>query len=105
MIHVIDSVLIPLDAKLTPREAARSVIELAIRRGVPLFNAGQSSACAAIYEVAIESLLHTNTLSDNNRSVLRNALSEIRNDDEDSQQKAWTLRRALDLVYESLSKD
>jgi uncharacterized membrane protein len=83
------------------------VIELAIRRGVPLFNAGQSSACAAIYEVAIESLLksHTNTLSDNNRSVLRNALSEIRNDDEDSQQKAWTLRRALDVVYESLSKD
>jgi uncharacterized surface protein with fasciclin (FAS1) repeats len=107
VIHVIDSVLIPLDAKLTPREAARAVIELAIRRGVPLFNAGQSSACAAIYEVAIESLLksHTNTLSDNNRSVLRNALSEIRNDDEDSQQKAWTLRRALDVVYESLSKD
>ncbi len=107
VIHIIDSVLIPPNTKLTPREAARAVIELAIRRGVPLFNAGQSSACAAIYEVAIESLLksHTNALSENNRSVLRNALREIRNDDEDSRQQAWTLRRALDLVYESLSKD
>jgi uncharacterized surface protein with fasciclin (FAS1) repeats len=107
VIHVIDSVLIPLNTKLTPREAARAVIELAIRRGVPLFNAGQSSACAAIYEVAIESLLksHMNTLTDKNRSVLRNALREIRNDDEDSQQKAWTLRRALDVVYESLAED
>ena len=107
VIHVIDSVLIPPLAKLTPQEAARAVIELAIRRGVPLFNAGQPSACAAIYEVAVESLLksHTNTLGDKDRSELRDALREIRGDNEDPRQQAWTLRRVLDVVYESLAED
>ena len=107
VIHVIDSILIPPLAKLTPQEAARAVIELAIKRGVPLFNAGQPSACAAIYEVAAESLLtsHTNALGDKNRSVLRNALREIRGDNEDSSRQAWILRRALDVVYESLSEE
>jgi len=89
VIHVIDSVLMPAAAKLTPREAAREVIGLAIRRGVPVFNAGQPSACAAIYEVAIESLLksHTNALGDEGRSVLRKALRRMRAD-EDARQQA-----------------
>ena len=106
VIHVIDSVLLPPAAKLTPREAARTVIELAIKRGVPLFNAGQPSACAAIYEVAVESLLksHTNALDDEGRSVLRNALRTMR-DEEDPRSQAWTLRRALDAVYRSLAED
>jgi uncharacterized surface protein with fasciclin (FAS1) repeats len=106
VIHVIDRVLIPPAAKLTPREAAREVIALAIRRGVPVFNAGQPSACAAIYEVACESLLksHTNALGDEGRSVLRKALREMRGD-EDARQQAWTLRRALDAVYGLLAED
>lgn len=106
VIHVIDRVLVPPTAKLTPREAAREVIELAIRRGVPLFNAGQPSACAAIYEVAVESLLksHTNAIGDEGRSVLRKALREMRGDD-DVRQQAWTLRRALDAVYGLLAED
>jgi uncharacterized surface protein with fasciclin (FAS1) repeats len=107
VIHVIDSVLIPSVAKLTPREAARAVIELAIRRGVPLFNEGQASACTAIYEIAIESLLksHTNAVGGEGRSLLRNALREMRGDEKDPRQQAWTLRRALDAVYESLDED
>ena len=107
VIHIIDKVLLPPNAKLTPQEAARAVIDLAIRRGVPLFNAGRPSACTAIYEVAIESLLksHTNALVDKDRSVLRDALNEIRGDNDDPSQQAWTLRRALDLVYESLAED
>ncbi|UCE46365.1 MAG: CIA30 family protein [Phycisphaerales bacterium] len=107
VIHVIDSVLIPPVAKITPREAARAVIELAIRRGVPLFNSGQPSACAAIYEVAAESLLksHANALGDKDRSVLQNALGKIRGGDENASEQAWTLRRALDVVYESVSDD
>ena len=107
VIHVIDSVLIPPPAKLTPRESARAVIELAIKRGVPMFNAGQPSACAAIYEVAVESLLksHTNALDDRERSVLRKALGNIRGNDQDPSEQAWTLRRALDAVYGSLSED
>jgi uncharacterized surface protein with fasciclin (FAS1) repeats len=106
VIHVIDSVLIPTPKKLAPREAARAVIELAIKRGVPLFNEGQPSACAAIYEVAIESLLksHTKALGNQDRSILRDALREMRSDKENPRQQAWTLRRALDTVYESLTK-
>jgi len=107
VIHIIDSVLLPPDEKLTPREAAKDVIELAIRRGVPLFNAGQPSACAAIYEVAVESLLksHTNALDDKDRSVLRGTLSKVRANDEDSRQQAWMLRRSLDSVYASLAQE
>ncbi|MHC4120742.1 MAG: CIA30 family protein [Planctomycetota bacterium] len=107
VIHVIDRVLIPPPVRLTPRESASAVIELAIRRGVPLFNAGQPGACAAIYEVAVESLLqsHTNALSDKDRSLLRKALRDARGDDEDPVEQAWTLRRALDAVYVSLSAD
>ena len=107
VIHIIDSVLLPPDEKLTPREAAKDVIQLAISRGVPLFNAGQPSACAAIYEVAVESLLksHTNALNDEDRSVLRGTLSKVRANDEDSRQQAWMLRRSLDSVYESLAQE
>jgi uncharacterized surface protein with fasciclin (FAS1) repeats len=106
VIHVIDKVLLPPVEKLTSKEAAREVIELAIQRGVPLFNQGQTSACAAIYEVAADSLLksHTNALNEEDRSVLRDVLSKVRSDN-DPRQQAWTLRRALDAVDESLAED
>ena len=106
VIHLIDKVLLPPVEQLTSKEAARQVIELAIQRGVPLFNAGQPSACAAIYEVAADSLLksHTNALDEQNQSILEDALSKARKDDDPSRQ-AWTLRRALDAVDESLSED
>jgi len=106
VIHIIDSVLLPLNEKLTPKEAAKDVIELAIRRGVPLFNAGQPSACAAIYEVAVEALLktHSNALDSDERSILESTLRRVRSGNEDPQQQAWTLRRTLDAVYESLER-
>ena len=106
VIHVIDSVLLPPENKLSPRQSAKEVIQLAINRGVPLFNAGQSSACAAIYEVAANSLLksHTNALNEEDRSILQDALNKVQNDD-DASQKAWTLRGALDSVNQSLDED
>lgn len=107
VVHAIDSVLVPPSSiQQTSPEAARAVIELAISRGVPLFNSGQPSACAAIYEVAIESLMrsHTDALGNMDRSELRNALREIRTEEQDPRQQAWTLRHALDRVYESLSQ-
>jgi uncharacterized surface protein with fasciclin (FAS1) repeats len=104
VIHVIDAVLIPPVKKLTPSQAARAVIELAVERGVPLFNAGQHSACAAVYEVAIESLLksYTEALAEKDRSALQAALSKMRGE-KDPRQQAWTLRRALDAAYGSLA--
>jgi len=106
VVHVIDTLLIPAAVEPTPREAAKAVIELAIRRGVPLFNAGQPSACKAIYEIAIESLLksHGDALDAQDRSTLQNALDEMRRE-EDSRQQAWTLRRALDAVHRSLAEE
>jgi len=103
VIHVIDSVLLTPIKTLTAKQAAKEVIQLAINRGVPLFNAGQPSACAAIYEVAANSLLksHTNALDKESRLILEDALNDIRKDDDPSQ-KAWKLRRALDAVNESL---
>jgi len=106
VIHIIDRVLLPPAEKLNPREAAREVIELAIRRGVPLFNAGQPSACAAIYEVAAESLLksHSNALDADDRAIVESTLRKVRRGDEDPHRQAWTLRRTLDAVYESLGR-
>ncbi len=104
VIHVIDAVLIPPAKRLTPSEAARAVIELAIQRGVPLFNAGQHAACAAVYEVTIESLLksHTESLADKDRSALQAALNNMRAE-KDARQQAWILRGALDAAHESLA--
>ncbi len=106
VIHVIDKVLLPPVEKLTSKEAPRQVIELAIHRGVPLFNKDQASACAAIYEVAANSLLKsdTNALNDQERSLLRDALGNVSKDNDPGKQ-AWALRRALDAVYELLAED
>lgn len=106
VIHVIDTVLIPQAKKLTPAQSARAVIELAIERGVPLFNDGQHAACAAVYEVAIESLLkfHADTLTDKERTALQDALDKMKTEKDNPRQQAWSLRRAMDAVYESLAE-
>lgn len=106
VIHIIDTVLMPQAKKLTSARSARAVIELAIERGVPLFNNGQHGACAAVYEVAVESLLksHADTLADKDRVAMEKALEKIRTESENPRQQAWTLRRAMDAVYESLAQ-
>ncbi len=104
IIHILDTVLIPPAKKLTPSQAAKAVIDLAIERGVPLFNAGQHSACAAIYEVTVESLLKNENaaLADKERSSLQTSLYKMRAE-KDPREQAWILRRALDSANESLA--
>ena len=104
-IHVIDSVLLP---PAPPAEAsgpvkARKLVELAIERGVPLFNAGQSEACKAVYEVTAEALVSmpVSTLTTNDREKLTGALAQIK-DQTSARVQAWTLRHALDAVRENL---
>ncbi|MHC4563382.1 MAG: fasciclin domain-containing protein [Planctomycetota bacterium] len=99
VIHVIDRVLLPALPAPTAVDKAIRVINKAINRGVPQFNAGNPEACAAIYEIAAESLLtgHTEALDDYSRERLRKALADIHSD-HNSRAKAWTLRYALDDV-------
>jgi len=103
LVHVIDRVLLPQLQEPTAARKAMGVIELAIERGVPLYNSGKPEACAAIYEVAVKSLLdgHGDALDDAARSRLRKALVAIREDHRASRQ-AWILRYALDDVYRTL---
>ncbi len=103
VIHVIDSVLLPALDEPTARRKAMSTIELAIERGVPLFNADKTDACAAIYEITAKSLLngHREALSDGDRARLQKALVAMHRD-HGSRARAWTLRYALDAVYRSL---
>jgi uncharacterized surface protein with fasciclin (FAS1) repeats len=68
VIHVIDAVLLPPEvmedrsdrSRMSARarsRAAAELLDLAIRRGVPLFNDGSPEATSAIYEVAMRSVL------------------------------------------------
>jgi len=78
---------------LTPAE----LIELAIDRGVPLFNNVSPGACAAVYEVTCEALRTMPGVSEESRKELAHALTSMRAE-KTERQKAWILRYALDRV-------
>ena len=71
------------------------LIELAIVKGVPLFNQGSPAACAAIYEVACTGLIAMPGTPAPAVEMLRRALNEIDATSNDTQ-KAWILRDVLD---------
>ncbi len=114
VIHLIDSVLLPEEGNASAEESKRrssdelrrqaaALCQLAIERGVPLFNNGQPEACAAIYEVAIQAMLRLGggaferTILDRLEMALAQAEAEQR-----AAARAWTYRRALDDVYTEL---
>jgi hypothetical protein len=103
VIHVIDQVLLPRLPASTPAAAAKELIELAIARGVPLFNHGNPEACAAIYEIAAQSLLRMqpSPLPEADRKALESALAKVAASN-DARANAWTLRRVMDQVYSRL---
>jgi uncharacterized surface protein with fasciclin (FAS1) repeats len=101
LIHVIDRVLMPPDARRASAgdmnsSAAVALVDYAIDRGAPLFNDGQPAATIAIYEVAITALVSWPTagLSDESQRALRNALRADRGGS--ARDRAFALRRALD---------
>jgi len=105
IIHVIDRVLParsqgPATAPSTPpQRAARAamILELAIERGVPRFNAGDEASCAALYELAISSvvLLGADAIGEGARVKLEQALAEA-SQHPDAAERAWVYRRAMD---------
>lgn len=106
IIHAIDRVLLPPANERTPAQNAMQLIELAIQRGVPQFNGGNPAACAAIYEVAVTSLLalHDKTLADDDIRQLQDTLEDLQKNQGNlsAADQAWRLRDALDRVYASL---
>lgn len=103
VIHVIDQVLLPQEK--SAETAAMNLIEYAIDRGVPLYNHGQTSACAAIYEVTAQALLMLDAdLPSSAEMPLRRALRNAKNN-HSSSEKAWTLRYGLDDAYNALRKE
>jgi uncharacterized surface protein with fasciclin (FAS1) repeats len=100
IIHVIDQVLIPATPEATPSSPAK-LIELAIERGVPLFNKGETAACAALYEITFEALQAMDELCDESRKELANTLQSARAESSPRQQ-AWILREGLDLAWKRL---
>jgi uncharacterized surface protein with fasciclin (FAS1) repeats len=114
VIHIIDRVILPSTSAV--REApvnvtgaslagVLSVVELAIERGVPIFNDGNHEACAAIYEVTLTSLVELgreaigNDGADQVRLALAEGLAE-----RDAAKRAWIFRRAMDRVYLDASR-
>lgn len=112
VIHIIDSVLIPPQAErsavATPigdrAAVAVDLIDRAIKRGVPFFNEGQIDACVAVYGITCRALigLGSNDIPAEVVRDLKNALDEA-NNEHDSTERAWILRRALDRTAERLT--
>jgi hypothetical protein len=86
-------------------KGAEGVLRLAIDRGVPLFNAGQTEACASIYEVAVRAVhdLDSKTLGDEHRAVVEASLKKVESM-HSSSDRAWELRRTMDRLLDSMRK-
>jgi uncharacterized surface protein with fasciclin (FAS1) repeats len=119
VIHLIDSVITEPagggDAGTTGRTSApvgeasvdaatelRSLYELAVERGTPLFNRGEVEACAAIYELTIQGIVRLGrgrvapAILAGLQDALENAAAI-----ENARSRAWAYRRALDEMERS----
>ena len=117
VIHIIDRVLPARSAATatasasaapaSPQRAQRAaaVLELAIERGVPRFNAGDTASCAALYELAIASvvLLGEDAIGASANAELAKALEQGASH-QDASERAWIYRRAMDRVLERMMK-
>ncbi|MBI1303527.1 MAG: hypothetical protein GC172_07030 [Phycisphaera sp.] len=112
VIHVIDRVLPARSAapatgtaSASPQRAERAatIFELAIERGVPRFNAGDASSCAALYELAIASvvLLGEDAIGPSAKADLTKALEQGAAH-QDATERAWIYRRAMDRALERM---
>jgi len=75
------------------------LLQLAIQRGVPLYNRGDMDACASVYEVAMMSLLMMpeEMLPASSRRIAESTLMAAQQT-HDSDEKAWALRRGMNAL-------
>jgi uncharacterized surface protein with fasciclin (FAS1) repeats len=95
-------VAVARDADIDAAAELRAIYDLAVERGAPLFNQGDAEACAAIYEVAVQSLLRLGK-----GRLADPLLAELKSDAENAaaienaRSRAWAFRRAMDQAYRS----
>lgn len=99
IIHVIDRVLLPTERTTGAAGGALELLDLAIDRGVPLFNNGQAESTVAIYEIATRALLSLGTVPTEGQRALRQALGDTSGSVRD---RAFTLRGGLDAARRTL---
>ena len=105
VVHVIDTVMLPPEKHVSTPAAARKLIEDAINRGAPLYNAGHARACADLYAKTMRKMLahHGKVLGEHGRQSFQRALDRMKTARGHSA-KAWVLRHALDAVYIRLAE-
>jgi hypothetical protein len=101
VIHVIDSVLLPPEK--TSSVHPRRMIEVAIAQGAPLYNAGHAGECAKVYMTAARNILamEDHGMCSSTAHTLQTALTSSEHSS-CSDTQAWTMRRALDVVYNNV---
>ena len=117
IIHIIDEVLLPATrepvASASRRSASTqtstdtveefgSIYALAVKFGTPLFNDGNPEACAAVYEVAVETMIRFGKDELGNDVIERLMRTRQEGEDSNARSRAWSLRRALDDSYNML---
>ena len=93
VVHVIDRVLMPPPAQNPLYE----LLLVTIERGVPLYNDGNTGACATVYVTALEAIYLSGGfgLSETDRSQLKTEIASASASETDSD-KAWAYRRIID---------
>jgi hypothetical protein len=102
MRHGFDAVLGlagPSGPPLAPDEV-RQLLAGAIQIGVPAFNLGDARGCYEVYACTARLLLHSATVADAIKALLRKALEEASVVPEVARQ-AWVLRHAFDAILGS----
>jgi uncharacterized surface protein with fasciclin (FAS1) repeats len=113
VIHIINRVLLTKKTPSTPQaelalsraQRIAAIFELAIERGVPRFNAGDTASCAALYELAINSavLLGDDAVAAAAKAELTEALVKGAAN-QDPSERAWIYRRAMDRALEMMTQ-
>lgn len=106
VIHVIDEVLIPKAKKpsYAPLSPAQ-FLKFAVEKGIPLFNSGNHAACVSVYEVAIRATLDLDKsiVSPEIAQDMKNLMAKASGQDK-AREKAWTLRKAIDLAWMDINR-
>lgn len=101
VVHLVDRVLLPPPPPASPLQL---LLEGAINRGAPIFNAGEPAACAAVYATALEAAVLADGfgLDAEARRRLGARLVEI-DALRDPAERAWAYRRVMDSLLSGLA--